>query len=188
MPLDGSHLSCGRGADDDALAHKGIMIMIKTVSMMALAAAATVVAASPAFAEVMCTPSACTGSSSGSFVVSPGNVGPGFMGPISATIGDSGIAKGSFLDTFSFILPYTGVGGGSVTSTFSGKLLHTSGDLDFTGILVNGVAVAADIVNGRHSAATTDDLITLHGGANSFQISGYSYGNSSYGGNISTLR
>src|SRR3954452_22155426 len=73
-----------------------------------------------------------------SFLVS-GNI---FSGPITATIGHSGIAEGSFTDVFQFTIPQTGTGSGSITTTVDiGQYLGVT-DLDITSVIINGTTVA----------------------------------------------
>jgi hypothetical protein len=163
--------------------------MSKIVTTIAALAAATVFGAPAAYANVTCEPGDCviTGTSTlapkASFIVTPGNVDASYRGPISANFGDTVTSKGSFTDTFNFLLPTNGVGGGTVT-TVAAKF-HTATDLDFTSVLINGAAVAiTKSVNGIIEFASGAG-ISLPGGMNSIVITGISRGNGSYGGSLS---
>ena len=144
-----------------------------------------------------------------SFLVS-GNI---FSGPISATIGHSGIAEGSFTDTFQFTIPQTGLGSGSITTSVSYADYLSTTDLDITSVVVNGLtafqALATafgDPANGNPGAGypsqpcTVEDAPGTTCGANeaffrndvpitanvlnTITVTGLSRGNGSYGGNL----
>lgn len=152
--------------------------------MWGLGAAVALVAGAPAYADVTCTPAACD-SPNAEFTISPAGVGPGFTGPISASIANAGITAGSFTDTFNFLLPYAGTGGGVVSSIAA--VFQGITDVDFTAILVNGVTVASvgnGIVNGAVDVASASGIL-LAAGPNQVQIQGISRGNGSYGGALS---
>jgi hypothetical protein len=162
--------------------------MNKFIATIAALAAATVVGA-PAYANVTCEPGDCviTGTSTlapkASFIVTPGNVDASYRGPISANFGNTVTSKGNFTDTFNFLLPTSGVGGGTVT-TVAAKF-HTATDLDFTSVLINGASAAiVKSANGIVEFASSAG-ISLPGGMNSIVITGLSRGNGSYGGSLS---
>ena len=162
--------------------------MNKMITTIAALAAATVVGA-PAYANVTCEPGDCvvTGTSKlapkASFIVTPGNVDASYRGPISASFGNTVMSKGNFTDTFNFLLPTNGVGGGTVT-TVAAKF-HNATDLDFTSVLINGTAAAiTKSFNGIVEFASSAG-VSLPGGMNSIVINGLSRGNGSYGGSLS---
>ncbi len=161
--------------------------MRKSVLMMA-GVAATVLGAPAAYANVTCEPGNCviTGTSTlapkASFSVTPSNVDASYRGSISANLGNTITSKGAFTDTFNFLLPTNGVGGGSVT-TVAAKF-HGPTDLDFTSVLINGAAATiSKSVNGIVEIASGAGIM-LSAGANTILVSGISRGNGSYGGSI----
>ncbi|WP_267389279.1 FxDxF family PEP-CTERM protein [Sphingomonas sp. GC_Shp_3] len=150
--------------------------------------AATVLGAPAAYANVTCEPGNCviTGTSTlapkASFSVTPSNVDASYRGSISANLGNTITSKGAFTDTFNFLLPTNGVGGGSVT-TVAAKF-HGPTDLDFTSVLINGAAATiSKSVNGIVEIASGAGIM-LSAGANTILVSGISRGNGSYGGSI----
>jgi hypothetical protein len=106
-----------------------------------------------------------------------------FSGPISADLSVSGIVAGDFTHTFSFTIPQTGVGSGSVTT--SASFLGEVNDTDFTSVLFNGTPVNLDVIAGGlvEIAWATDVPITA-GVLNNLVINGVSRGNGSYGGQL----
>ena len=162
--------------------------MRKSVLMIA-GIAASVLGAPAAYANVTCEPGACVnadGSVAGAaqFSVSPGAaaVDPSYRGSISANLGNTITSIGDFTDTFNFELFQNGVGGGSVTTVAA--LFQGATDLDFTSVLINGVA--ASITKDAQGIVETvsGSGITLLAGANSIVVNGTSRGNGSYGGSI----
>ncbi|RYF07343.1 MAG: hypothetical protein EOO77_25935 [Oxalobacteraceae bacterium] len=150
---------------------------------------ATVVGAPAAYANVICVPGNCVDASTGkiapkaSFIVTPMNVDSKYRGPISASLGNTVMSKGAFKDTFNFLLPTNGVGGGSVTTVAASFKGAT--DLDFTSVLINGVsATIFKTARGIVEVAFASD-IPLSAGMNLISVSGLSRGNGSYGGSIS---
>lgn len=118
-----------------------------------------------------------------------------FSGPITATFGDTGIPSGSFTDVFSFIIPQTGTGSGSLSTTTD---LYTGPtDLDIASVIVNGLAatpVFRDItgaicpVRGVGTCGATETFAITSvpittGATNTITVTGMSRGNGSYGGN-----
>jgi hypothetical protein len=113
------------------------------------------------------------------FTVS-GNI---FSGPVSATIGRSGISAGNFIDTYLFEIPQTGTGSGSISTSASGGLF-TATDLDFTSVTVNGLAATLS-TNGLVEFAGITGVPIVPGVVNRIVVSGLSRGQGSYGGNAS---
>lgn len=126
-----------------------------------------------------------------SFLVG-GNI---FSGPISASFGHVGIPLGAFTDLFQFTIPQTGIGSGSVTTgttTFAGIT-----DLDFSSVLVNGIAATPTYRDLSNAVCTTlgvgtcgatetysiNSVPITAGVLNTISISGTSRGNGSFGGN-----
>lgn len=118
-------------------------------------------------------------------------------GPISATFGDTGIPTGLFTDLYDFIIPQSGTGSGSVTTTVDINGLNGVSDLDIYSVLVNGIAATATYKDASGTTCTTPGLgscgitetfalndVPIHAGApNEISVSGLSRGNGSYGGN-----
>lgn len=124
--------------------------------------------------------------STASFAVS-GNI---FSGPISAQIGRSGLAAGTATDTFSFIIPQFGVGGGSITTTIAGGIIGSdSTDLDFLAVDFSNdggttwITVPKSPVGGAESAALFNIPI-ISGNWNILRVEYLSRGDGSYGGNL----
>lgn len=163
--------------------------MKKSVLMMA-GLAATVLGAPAAYASVTCEPGSCIDNTTNAlttaatFKVTPAvaATNPNYVGNISATIGNSGIAAGTFTDTFEFALAVAGIGGGSVTTNAS--FIGAADDIDFTSVLVNGVAGSVSKV-GALTEIAFKEAVNLAAGPNTIQISGLARGNGSYGGSIS---
>jgi hypothetical protein len=149
--------------------------------------AASVMGAPAAYANVTCEPGACTNAdgsvaSAAQFSVTPSNVDASYRGSISANLGNTITTPGAFTDVFNFLLPTSGVGGGSVTTVAASFMGAT--DLDFTSVLINGAAATiSKSVNGIVEIASGSGVL-LSAGANSISVSGISRGNSSYGGSI----
>lgn len=118
-----------------------------------------------------------------------------FSGPITATFGDTGIPSGTFTDVFSFIIPQTGTGSGSLSTTTDFYTGPT--DLDIASVMVNGLMatpVFRDItgaicpVRGVGTCGATEtfaitNVPIANGATNTITVTGLSRGNGSYGGN-----
>ena len=132
----------------------------------------------------------------GTFFVVGGNI---FSGPITASFGHAGIVAGAFTDLFQFTIPQTGMGSGSVTTgttTFQGTT-----DLDFTSVLVNGLAATPTYRDVNNNVCTTPGVGTCgsnetfailsvpitFGVLNTISVSGTSRGNGSFGGNATFI-
>lgn len=177
--------------------------MRKSFVVMA-AMASTLLGAQAAQADVTCEPGSCivTGSdtpgnpggtpvTSASFEVTPAGIGPGFTGSIGAKIGNT-ISVGTpaapvaFTDTFEFILPVSGTGGGQVSTT-AGSLegFLGSGDLDFTSVVVNGTAAVINtFAGGLVEFAFASGVNLVSGNLNTITVSGLGRGNGQYSGTI----
>lgn len=130
-----------------------------------------------------------------SFLVS-GNI---FNGPISATIGHTGIAEGDFTDIFEFTIPQTGFGSGTITTTVDvGQFLGVA-DLDITSVVINGTIFATETlrdidgnpcpVEGVGTCGATEtfasSLVPITSGVlNTITVTGISRGLGSYGGSL----
>lgn len=145
------------------------------------------------------------------FQTTPDPVAPSYTGPISATIGHTGIAAGDFTDQFVFQIGLTGMGGigtgsGSViTSVALADFLGTL-DTDITSVIFNnGVSdYMASLVlrDANGNICTTRDTdptvgscgaseswalnnVPIFGGnVDTLTVSGLSRGQGSYGGNL----
>ena len=120
-------------------------------------------------------------------------------GPLTATFGDVGIPTGMFTDLYDFIIPQNGTGSGSVVTSTVDFLGST--DLDFTSVLVNGVAATPTYRDASNAVCTTPGVGTcgvtesfaitgvpiISGAPNEISVSGLSRGNGSYGGNATFI-
>jgi hypothetical protein len=172
-------------------------------SMLAIASAANAVVILPGAPLV--------GDPNTSFITTPNPVPAGFVGPIVATIGHTGIAGVStgtaFSDTFAFTIGLTGmgnigVGSGNITTGVAITDFLGSTDLDITSILVNGVLASLQLQDANHVNCSVRDIdptvgtcganefwsannVPITGGAlNTIVVSGISRGLGSYGGNL----
>jgi hypothetical protein len=124
-----------------------------------------------------------------------------FSGPIAATFGDTGIPAGSFTDIYSFTIPQTGTGSGSVTTTVDIGGFGGATDLDILSVMVNGLAatpVYRDLAGnvcttpGSGTCGATETFainnvpITANV-LNNITITGTSRGLGSYGGNATFI-
>lgn len=138
-----------------------------------------------------------------SFLPSPYPIAPDYTGPITATIGHTGIAAGDFSDTFQFTIGTLGMGligtgSGSITTGVNLTDFLGSTDLDITSVLVNGIlanlvltdangVVCTDVNVGTCGANETwsANNVPITGGVeNTIVVNGLSRGNGSYGGNL----
>jgi hypothetical protein len=139
-------------------------------------------------------------------VITPGAPAPGvfvvtgnpFTGtsPVSATIGNTPQVGGttalpaSFSDSFLFTIGPPGgglIGTGSGSIITSTSLLFSATDLDFTSVIVNGVSLAINrLEGGRIESSATSNVNIFSGQLNNITVTGVSRGSTgSYGGNIS---
>lgn len=118
-------------------------------------------------------------------------------GSISGTFGDTGIPAGTFTDLYDFIIPQTGIGSGSLTTTVDLNGLNGPTDLDIISVTVNGLLATAVYRDASGAVCTTpgvgscgatetfaiDNVPITAGAPNEIAVSGVSRGNGSYGGN-----
>jgi PEP-CTERM motif len=129
------------------------------------------------------------------FVVS-GNI---FSGPISATIGHTGIAAGDFTDIFQFTIPQDGFGSGALTTTIDFGAFGGAADLDITSVVINGVIFATEtlrdldgnvcLIEGVGTCGATETFASSNvpitsGVLNTIRVTGLSRGLGSYGGSL----
>lgn len=106
---------------------------------------------------------------------------PGPNGTFSGAFFNTGIAKGTFTDTFTFTLPASGLGSGTVTTSVTD--LGSANDLDFTSVVVNGIA--AEITRtaaGAFEVAFINNVPIAANQLNRIVVTGVSRGNGAYGG------
>lgn len=105
-------------------------------------------------------------------------------GPVAAIIGNGFIAKGSFTDTFSFIINQNGFGTGSVTTATT--MLFNSSDIDITSVFVNSVqAIKSVSADGLTESFQLANPVSIFDGIeNLITVVGVSRGQGSYGGQI----
>jgi hypothetical protein len=175
---------------------------------------ASALAISSAASAVVILPGApLIGDPSTVFVTSPNPVTPLTTGPITATIGHTGISLGSFTDMFEFRLPQTGVGSGAITTSVAFANFLTETDLDITSVIItniNGTFTAGEIVAtasndpantfpgipqpcspenslpscGANETFSANNIPITAGDLNTITVTGLSRGNGSYGGNL----
>lgn len=169
---------------------------MKFVLPLLLAASSLAIAAAPAHAATtIITPSSQPAGTS--FLVA-GNIS---SGPVVASLGHTGIARGAFTDLFQFTIPQTGTGSGSVITSTTLTGFRRSTDLDFTSVLVNGMAATLVLRDangnvcavrgvgtcGASESLAINDVPILSGVLNTITVNGISRGLGSYGGNITFI-
>lgn len=151
---------------------------MRTNLLAAFAAVATVVSIAPASAATFTTIPVGTSTATASFIATPNS-----NGTISGAIGRSGLAAGDFVDTFTFTLPASGFGTGSVITTTG--TIGSATDLNFTSVTFNGRIVPITVMaGGLFEMAFASGLPVTGGVVNSLVVSGTSFGGASYGGNL----
>lgn len=164
---------------------------MRKLSVLAAASALTFMAAPAQAAVTVITPGVQPAGTS--FLVA-GNVE---NGPIVASFGHAGILAGTFTDMFQFTIPQTGTGSGSVISSVTLRNFLGATDLDFTSVLVNGVAASLVLRDAAGNVCSTrgvgtcgatesfaiNDVPVLSGVLNTIMVNGVSRGLGSYGGN-----
>lgn len=104
-------------------------------------------------------------------------------GPVTAFVGNAGIAAGNFTDRFLFIIDQNGVGSGSVST--SASLFGDVTDLDFTAVSINGTAATINRTSqGLFEVAFANGIDIISGVENTLVVSGTSRGDGSYGGQL----
>ena len=111
---------------------------------------------------------------------------PGPNGTFAGAFFNTGIAAGEFSDTFTFTLPTSGFGSGTVTT--SANFLGAANDLDFTSVTINGVAADLASLGGGVFESAYKNLIPITAGQlNTITVTGLSRGNGAYGGQASFI-
>ena len=100
-------------------------------------------------------------------------------GTVSADFGHSGIAAGTFQDTFNFIIDQTGLASGTLSTNTT--RLTSSTDLDILSVFINGFAATKTIV-GNAEFFELNDVSIASGVPNQIVVNGTSRGNGSYAG------
>lgn len=111
-------------------------------------------------------------------------------GPVTAYIGNSGIAEGNFTDRFIFRIDQDGFGSGSVST--STTRIGSATDVDFTSVrIIAGGTVYDAVISfadaGKTEFASVNGVPISFGEENIIEISGYSHGAGSYGGQATFL-
>ncbi|MEN2786461.1 FxDxF family PEP-CTERM protein [Sphingomonas qilianensis] len=104
-------------------------------------------------------------------------------GTVSASIGNQGIAAGSFTDNFIFKLDQTGIGSGSLSTSTS--IFRSVTDVDIVSVVINGLA--ATKIAGPNALVEFFSITGVpisFAATNTLTITGTSRGNGSYGGNL----
>ena len=169
---------------------------MKPVLSLLIAASSLAIAAAPAqAATTLITPGL---QPAGTSFMTAGDI---TSGPIVASFGHTGLAMGAFTDLFEFTIPQTGTGSGSVITSTTLSGLRGSTDLDFTSVLVNGLAATLTLQDAQGQVCFTrgvgtcgasesfaiNDVPVLAGQLNTIVVSGFSRGLGSYGGNATFI-
>jgi hypothetical protein len=152
---------------------------MRTKFLSAVAAVAVVAIANVAPASAAVFPVGTTTPGVGSFQAAMGPNGT-YNGAISRV----GIGAGTFSDTFTFTLPATGLGSGSVIS--STVLMNGVTSLTFSKVTFNGMDLTIGAL-GNLVFAGGDALPVAAGQLNTLMVSGTSQGGASYGGNLTFI-
>lgn len=147
--------------------------------LSAVAAVAIVAIANVAPASAAVFPVGTTTPGVGSFLAAMGPNGT-YNGAISRV----GIGAGTFSDTFTFTVPSTGLGSGSVIS--STVLMNGVTSLTFSKVSFNGMDLTISAL-GNLVFAGGDGLPVAAGQLNTLMVSGTSQGGASYGGNLTFI-
>lgn len=108
-------------------------------------------------------------------------------GPVSASIGNQGIAAGNFTDNFIFRIDQTGLGSGSI-STSAASFLGDVTDIDIFSVSVNGrFATKTLSADGLSEFFSISNVPITFGAVNNIEITGLSRGSGSYGGNATFI-
>lgn len=154
---------------------------MKRFALSAMVAVAALGAATSAQAAVCPTGAQCFTPGSTNFTVTPGPAGT-----FSAFIGNSSIAAGNFTDIFTFTLPASGLGSGTVTT--SASILGSANDLDFTSVTINGMtAPITTLAGGLYEAAFTSSVPITGLSLNTLTVTGVSRGDGAFGGQLSFI-
>lgn len=103
-------------------------------------------------------------------------------GTVSASLGNNGIAAGTFTDFFRFRIDQTGVGSGSISTSTS--FINSATDLDISSVMVNGMTAAKTLSSdGLSEFFNISNVPIMFGQLNVISVTGLSRGNGSYGGN-----
>jgi len=122
------------------------------------------------------------------FPVGGANFGatPGPNGTFSGALFNTGIAAGAFTDVFTFTLPTSGFGSGTVTTSTS--VVGSPNDLDFTSVFINGTSAGITrLDNGAFEVAFANLVPITAGVLNTLTVNGVSRGGGAYGGQLSFI-
>ncbi|WP_081645223.1 FxDxF family PEP-CTERM protein [Sphingomonas phyllosphaerae] len=104
-------------------------------------------------------------------------------GSFAGSFRNVGIVAGLFTDYFTFTLPLNGQGSGTVTTSVNMDDLFTANDLDFTSVLVNGIAANLTVTSGgAFEVAFAQGIPITANKLNTIEVNGVSRGNGAYGG------
>ncbi len=165
--------------------------MKRTLGLLGAVSALTLAAVPAEAATTVITPGSQPANTS--FLIA----GDIFNGPIAASFGHTGIPTGDFTDLFQFTIPQNGTGSGSVITSVTLNNFLGATDLDFTSVLVNGIAATLVLRDATGAVCTTrgvgtcgasesfaiNDVPILSGVLNTISVNGISRGLGSYGGN-----
>ena len=112
---------------------------------------------------------------------------PGPAGTFNGAFNIIGLPSGAFSDSFTFTLPESGLGSGSVTT--SASVVGSPNDLDFLSVTINGLVAPIVLLDssGLGEVATRNNVPIVGGVLNTITISGFSRGGGSYGGQLSFI-
>ncbi|WP_205479254.1 FxDxF family PEP-CTERM protein [Sphingomonas arenae] len=169
--------------------------MKRTLGLLAAASALAFTAVPAQAATTVITPSE---QPAGTTFVVAGDI---FNGPIAATFGHTGITAGDFTDLFQFTIPQNGTGSGSVITSVTLQDFLGGTDLDFTSVLVNGIAATLVLRDasgnvcavrgvgtcGASESFAINNVPIFSGILNTIEVTGVSRGLGSYGGNATFI-
>ena len=169
--------------------------MKRTLGLLAAASALSLAAVPAQAATTVITPGVQPAGTS--FLIA-GDIA---SGPIVASFGHAGIMGGDFTDLFQFTIDQNGTGSGSVITSVTLANFLGGTDLDFTSVLVNGVAASLVLRDASGNVCATrgvgtcgatesfaiNDVPVLSGVLNTISVSGFSRGLGSYGGNATFI-
>jgi hypothetical protein len=122
------------------------------------------------------------------FPVGSANFGasPGPNGTFAGAFFNTGLAAGTFTDTFTFTLPTSGLGSGTVTT--STTVVGSPTDVDFTSVFINGTsATITRLGAGAFEVAFANMVPITAGILNTLTVNGVSRGGGAYGGQLSFI-
>jgi hypothetical protein len=104
---------------------------------------------------------------------------PASDGSISGSFNNNNLAAGAFTDTFSFMLPFSGLAAATISSIFN---TNQNNNLNFTSVTLNGTEFNTILTGGTEFRSLSNQSFSA--GLQTLIVSGISGGNSSYAGTL----